>query len=108
LIVDFLGRSEFGSLSVRVPPEGRVTGLIPDKDPDTCRAEEPCFFDESRNVSFPLFPIRIERNDIANFTFGLRYVLGISGSVFFGGVVPLNDDGFRPDFIPSAGIEYTF
>jgi hypothetical protein len=55
-----------------------------------------------------VLPIKIQRNDIANFTFGLRYALGTAGSVFFGGVVPLNDDGFRADFIPSGGIEYTF
>lgn len=58
----------------------------------------------------PFFPppVEIKRNDIANFSFGLRCALGASSSAFFGAVVPLNNDGFRPDFIPSGGIEYKF
>jgi hypothetical protein len=109
LIVDFIGRSEFGRFPVRIPPEGLTQGFALDKESDTCTAEQPCFPDLDRGLfSFPIFAARIKRNDIADFTFGLRYALGTSGSVFFGGVVPLNSDGFRPDFIPSGGIEYTF
>lgn len=73
---------------------------------DTCTAAQPCFL--SSVTTFPAFPIKIKRNDIADFSFGLRYALGTSGSVFFGVIVPLNDDGLRADFIPSGGIEYTF
>lgn len=39
----------------------------------------------------------------------LNFSVGDSSEpVFFGGIVPLNDDGFRADFIPSGGVEYTF
>jgi hypothetical protein len=59
-------------------------------------------------VSSFIFPEPIKRNDTIDFSFGLRYVLGSSGSIFFGGIIPLNDDSFRADFIPSGGLEYTF
>jgi len=109
VVVDFIGRSEFGRLPVRVPPQGIYRGLTLDRAPNTCTAEQPCFLDLKKGfIAFPFFPARIKRNDIADFSFGLRYTLGTSGSIFFGGVVPLNDDGFRSDFIPAGGIEYTF
>jgi hypothetical protein len=110
LVVDFLRRSEFGRFPVRVPPEALAAGfsLENDRAPDTCTTAQPCFVDVNKVKFFPVFPERIKRNDIANFTFGLRYALGTRGSIFFGGVVPFNDEGFRADFIPAGGIEYTF
>ncbi len=108
LVVDFLGRSEFAGIPVHVPETGQVKGLVPDVKPDSCTAEKPCTFGLDRIQRFSFFPAKIGRNDIVNFSFGLRYVLGTSGSVFFGGIIPLNDDGFRADFIPSGGVEYTF
>jgi hypothetical protein len=108
LVVDFIGRNEFSGFPVHVPPQGRVMGLVPDVAPDTCTAEKPCIFGPDRVTEFPLFSAKIGRNDIADFSFGLRYPLGTASSIFFGGIVPLNDDGFRPDFIPSGGVEYTF
>ena len=109
LVVDFIGRSEFGTIPVRIPPEGVVPAGVLGRAPDTCTAERPCFLDPDSEVVFrPLFSERIKRTDVVNFSFGLRYVLGTSGSIFFGGIVPLNDDGFRANFISSGGIEYTF
>ncbi len=82
---------------------------------DKCTAAPPCPLQPSeenpevtKTIFFPFFPEKIKRNDLINFSFGLRYALGESGSIFFGGSVPINDAGFRADFIPSGGIEYTF
>lgn len=109
LSVDFLGRSEFGRFALRVPANGIYNGALLNRPAETCTTAQPCFLDLSRfPVSFPFFPVKIRRNDIADFSFGLRYALGTSGSVFFGGIIPLNDDGLRADFIPSGGVEYTF
>jgi hypothetical protein len=115
LVVDFIGRNEFTKLPVSFPREARTLGNLLDRTLNTCTAEQPCQLKRSREeasqpevVPFPFFPEKIKRNDIINFSFGLRYALGESGSIFFGGVVPLNEDGFRAGFIPSGGIEYTF
>lgn len=115
LIVDFIGRSEFAKFPVRFPPEAHTFGNLLDRELNTCTDEQPCQLKRDRKdpnqpeqVRFPFFPEKIKRNDIVNFSFGLRYALGESGSIFFGGVVPLNEDGFRADFIPSGGVEYTF
>jgi hypothetical protein len=110
LIVDFIGRSEFGKFPVRVPENGLFPGgRFLNRAPETCTVEQPCFIDREKGIiSFPFFPEKIKRNDIADLAFGLRYALGTSGTVFFGGIVPINEDGLRADFIPSGGIEYTF
>jgi hypothetical protein len=109
LIVDFIGRNEFGRYSVKLPPEGLYEGEVPRRALSTCTTERPCFAGEdSITTRFSLFPITTERNDIVDFSFSLRYTLWESCSIFFGGIVPLNDEGFRADFIPSGGIEYTF
>ena len=107
LVIDFLGRSEFQRLQVRINPNDTVKGAVLDRALNTCTTEKPCFIKQD-NISFPALPIRFKRNEIVNFSFGLRYALGTAGSVFFGGIVPLNDDGFRANFIPSGGVEYTF
>lgn len=107
LMVDFIGRSEFGRVPVRIPQTGFIQELSLDKAADTCTAEQRCAI-TSTAATFSAFPGRIKRNDIADFSFGFRYVIGTAGSIFFGGLIPLNDDGFRADFIPSGGIEYTF
>src|SRR5262249_15999308 len=82
-------------------------GFVLDGAFNTCTSDKSCRV-RPGTVSVPVFPGHISRNDIVDFSFGVRYVLGTSGSVFFGGVVPLNDDGFRSNFIPSGGVEYTF
>jgi hypothetical protein len=107
LMVDFIGRSEFGKLPVRIPQAGLLQGLSLDKDVDTCTTEQRCAA-VNLPTSFSAFPGSIKRNDIVDFSFGFRYVIGAAGSIFFGGLIPLNGDGFRSDFIPSGGIEYTF
>jgi hypothetical protein len=106
LVIDFLGRHEFEKLHVHVPPTGVVSGYLLDRPSSSCTEEQPCFL--SAIKSFPGFSAKIKRNDIADFSIGLRYALGSAGSVFFGAILPLNEDGFRPDFIPAGGIEYTF
>jgi len=121
LTIDFIGRSEFAKLSVPVAsnPLAFQTVDFHSKLPATCTAAQPCTLKAGTDFtvrnrvlgnqeSFFPPPVKLRRNDVANFTFGLRYALGTSGSIFFGGVVPLNDDGLRPDFVPSGGIEYTF
>lgn len=100
--IDVIGRSEFG----RFPIKGNsLSGFALDGVPATCHSVTPCLI--NRAVPFR-FPFPIKRNDITDISFGFRYVLGVSGSVFLGATLPLNDDGFRADVIPSGGVEYTF
>jgi hypothetical protein len=107
IILDFIGRSEFGRFPLRIPESGFFAGGAKlDRKPESCTSQQPCSI--SPVPPFPFFPVKIERNDFYDFSFGLRYPLGQAGSVFFGGIVPLTDDGFRADFIPSGGVEYTF
>ena len=102
--IDVIGRSEFGRLQ---PGKGSgLDGLALERAAATCSRENPCAL--SDNPRSFRFPFKIKRNDIIDISFGLRYALGTSGSVFFGAIMPLNDDGFRADFIPSGGVEYTF
>jgi hypothetical protein len=109
LIIDFMGRSEFGRFQAHIPPEGIYQGAVLNGAPNTCTAEQPCFIDTARGpVPFPFFPEKIKRNDKVDFAFGLRYALWNLGTIFFGGIVPMNDDGLRADFIPSGGFEYAF
>ena len=113
LVVDFLGRTEFSApSSFKVPPEATFPESFLTKPADQCTQAQPCFFDRTRGnngvINAPFFPATAERNDYIDFSFGLRYVLGTRGSLFFAGLIPLNNDGFRSDFIPSGGIEYTF
>ena len=107
--IDFIGRSEFAGLQVKRPRGSVIRNFPLSADPDACTREQPCFLDNAQpEVASFFFPESIKRNDIVDFSFGFRYILKEGGSVFFGGVVPLNDDGFRADFLPSGGIEYTF
>jgi Putative MetA-pathway of phenol degradation len=105
LVVDIMGRSEFGRLQV-ANKKLAADGLLLDKPVNQCTAVLPCSGQSSKVFIFP--EKFTQRNDIVSFAFGLRYALGESGSIYFGGVVPLNDDGFRSNFIPSGGVEYTF
>jgi hypothetical protein len=105
LMIDLIGRTEFNGLSVN-QNQLNSGGLLLSKPVSQCTQEAPC---SGQGTSVAVFPKNFaQRNDIMNFAFGLRYGIGTSGSVYFGGVVPINDDGFRSDFIPSGGIEYTF
>lgn len=107
LIIDVIGQSEFKrAILPGTQMQPSLPGLVIDRGPGTCTLESPC----RAAATVPVFVLRekIKRNDIVDLTFGLRYALGHSGSVFFGGIIPLNADGFRADFIPSTGVEYTF
>ena len=108
-IVDFIGRSEFEGFKVATPQDAVIRNFPLDGDPNTCTDATPCSLDLTQpQVSSFIFPEQIKRNDTIDFSFGLRYALGQSGSAFFGAVIPLNNDGFRSDFVPAGGIEYTF
>ena len=105
MTVDVLGRSDFSKFKAN----NRVLsadGLLLDKPTAQCTAAQPCSGQSSKVAIFP--EKFTQRNDVVNFAFGFRYGVGEAGSVYFGGVVPLNDDGFRSDFIPTGGVEYTF
>jgi hypothetical protein len=105
LMVDVIGRTEFNGLQVD-ETKLAANGVLLNKPVAQCTPEAPC---SGQATTVSIFPENFtQRNDIVNFAFGLRYTLGESGSIYFGGVVPLNDDGFRSDFIPSGGVEYTF
>jgi len=105
LTADVLGRSEFNELNVNKNALS-ADGLLLDKPLAQCTATLPC---SGQRAKVPIFPENfVRRNDIVNFAFGLRYAIGEAGSVYFGGVIPLNDEGFRSDFIPTGGAEYTF
>jgi hypothetical protein len=105
-LVDFIGRSEFGRFPIHAPGSFIGENLLENRPIDSCTATQPCFI--AGATTSRTFPESFNRNDLADFSFGFRYLLGTTGSVFFGGVIPLNDDGLRADFIPSGGIEYTF
>ena len=111
LLVDFIGRKEFGRLTIDqgLRPESAGVALADGRDPATCTADTPCFTDIERGPQ-PFFPgaREIGTNFFADVSFGVRYIFGESGSLFFGAIIPLNDDGFRSDFVPSGGIEMTF
>ena len=105
LMVDFIGRTEFEP-QASFPDASTIRQAVLDRKAETCTDSDPCH--QKGIIYEPLFLEAFERNDIMDFAFGLRYILGKSGSVFFGGIIPLNDDGFRSDFIPAGGLEYTF
>jgi len=105
LMIDVIGRSEFNGLQVN-KNKLAADGLLLNKPVGQCTQGVPC---SGQATKVSIFPENFaQRNDIVNFALGLRYALRESGSVYFGLVVPLNNDGFRSDFIPSGGIEYTF
>jgi hypothetical protein len=58
-------------------------------------------------IADPFF-FQIERNDIVDGSFGLRYRFAESGVVAANVVVPMNLQGLRPDFIPTVEVEYVF
>ena len=105
LMIDIIGRTELSSPE-RFPSAALVPQVTLDRNPETCTEANPCRV--AGTVLDPLFLENPKRNDTIDFAFGLRYALGQQGSIFFGGLIPITDDGFRSDFIPAGGIEYTF
>jgi hypothetical protein len=62
---------------------------------------------QTEPIARPFF-FQIERNDIYDASIGLRYRFAETGVVSLNAIVPLNDDGLRPEVIPTFGIEYGF
>jgi hypothetical protein len=99
LTVDFLGRSEFGALG-RIPSEGRLPAV----------RDGNFVVDDNGNLVFegrPLF-LNIKRNDILDLAIGGKVSILPQAILFVTFTVPLNEDGLRADFVPTAGIEATF
>lgn len=65
------------------------------------------FEEQSDPIDTPFF-FQIERNDIFDVAIGLRALFMESGVFSINAQLPLNDDGLRADFIPTAQIEYAF
>ena len=105
MTVDVLGRSEFSRFKTDTNTLSG-DGLRLDRPTAQCTAAQPC---RGQSAKVAIFPEKFtQRNDIVNFALGLRYAFGDAGSMYFGGVMPLNHDGFRSEFIPTGGVEYTF
>jgi len=56
----------------------------------------------------PPFFFQIERNDQYDAAIGLRWRFADSGFVSANALVPLNEQGLRPDVIPTVEVEYAF
>jgi hypothetical protein len=65
------------------------------------------FAAQSERIDPPFF-FQIERNDIYDVSFGIRYLFLDTGVISTNFIVPLNDDGLRPNFIPTVQVEYAF
>jgi hypothetical protein len=62
---------------------------------------------QSDEIEAPFF-FQIERNDIYDASIGFRYLFAESGVISANVIVPLNDEGLRPDVIPTVQVEYAF
>jgi hypothetical protein len=62
---------------------------------------------QSEPLESPFF-LQIERNDQYDASIGLRYLLGENGVLSANAIVPLNQQGFRADVIPTIQFEYVF
>jgi hypothetical protein len=62
---------------------------------------------QSDPLETPFF-LQIERNDQYDASIGLRYLLGDNGVLSANAIVPLNEEGFRADVIPTIEFEYVF
>ena len=62
---------------------------------------------QADKIQRPFF-FQIERNDIFDASIGFRWRFTDSGVVALNALVPLNDDGLRPDVIPTLEVEYAF
>jgi len=62
---------------------------------------------QADKIQRPFF-FQIERNDIFDASVGVRWRFADSGVVALNTLVPLNDDGLRPDVIPTVEVEYAF
>jgi hypothetical protein len=62
---------------------------------------------QADKIQTPFF-FQIERNDSFDASLGLRYRFAESGVVSVNTIVPLNDQGLRPEAIPTFQVEYAF
>ncbi len=62
---------------------------------------------QADKIQRPFF-FQIERNDIFDASIGFRWRFTDSGVVALNALVPLNNDGLRPDVIPTVEVEYAF
>ena len=62
---------------------------------------------QADKIQRPFF-FQIERNDIFDASIGFRWRFTDSGVVALNALVPLNNDGLRPDVIPTFEVEYAF
>jgi hypothetical protein len=62
---------------------------------------------QSAPIPTPFF-FQIERNDIYDASVGLRWRFADSGLLSLNALVPLNQDGFRPEAIPTLEASYAF
>jgi len=62
---------------------------------------------QTDKIESPFF-FQINRNDMYDFSFGLRWLFADSGVVSANVILPMNNDGLRPEVIPSFGVEYAF
>jgi len=58
-------------------------------------------------IADPFF-FQIERNDIVDGSFGLRWRFAESAVVAANAIIPINLQGLRPDVIPTLEVEYVF
>jgi len=58
-------------------------------------------------IKIPFF-FQIERSDQYDASVGFRWRFADAGFVGLNAIVPLNDEGFRPDVIPTVEVEYSF
>jgi hypothetical protein len=58
-------------------------------------------------IKIPFF-FQIERNDQYDASVGFRCRFADTGFVGLNAIVPLNEDGLRPDVIPTLEVEYSF
>lgn len=110
ITVDFLGRSEFGRLG-NIKNSGRLPAV------ETVGGERRFVTDANGNLfdsnGDPLFPGRplfadIKRNDVLDLALGAKLAITENAILFATVVLPLNQDGLRADFVPTAGFEASF
>ena len=62
---------------------------------------------QADKIQRPFF-FQIERDDIFDASVGFRWRFADNGVVALNALVPLNNDGLRPDVIPTVEVEYAF
>lgn len=62
---------------------------------------------QTEPIANPFF-LQIERNDIFDFSAGLRWLVVDTFVLTVNAIIPMNNDGFRSAVIPTVSAEYTF